>query len=296
MQSQGGGGAAVVPLRGPAAAARAEARRDEAGVVCPVCRRTGAADRILCASCGAELDTGVSLAVWSGALDDRDPVPTARRIAGRRERAARLALGLAVAVALVAGPLRLLGVGPFAPPARLEAAVLLAAGYPGPAGRLPARAVATTTTVTGVVDRDVSPLNLIDGDVTTAWIGAPVDARGAGEVIDLALADPAWVTRIEVRNGDHRSSDAYERSDRLLTGVVTLDGGRSYRIDLLDIGPTAQVIELPRAELTTRVSIRVDRVFEGTGPRGVALSEVTVVGWSAGAADAALARERARTP
>ncbi len=115
-------------------------------------------------------------------------------------------------------------------------------------------------------------------------------------MIDLRLAEPAWVTRIEVRNGDHRSSDAYERSDRLLTGVLTLDGGRSYRVDLLDIGLGAQVVELPQPELTTRVSLRIDRVFEGTGPRGVALSEVTVVGWTAGAADAALARERARTP
>ena len=287
-------GAAV---RGPVSSV-AGTPRVEAGVdavACPVCRRANAADRLICAACAAELDTGRPHAVWSGALDPT-PRPTGRTVGRRRERALQVLGTVVVAAALTVGPLRFLGVGPFAAPARLDAAVLLASGYPGPAGLLDVDAVATTTTVVGVVDRDVAALNLIDGDVTTAWIGAPVDDQGAGEVIDLRLTDPAWVTRIEVRNGDHRSSDAYERSDRLLTGVLTLDGGRSYRIDLLDVGLVAQVIDLPRPELTTRVSIRIDRVFEGTGLRGVALSEVTVVGWTAGAADAALARERARTP
>ena len=286
------GPVAAVPV--PTASGPVSRRTDVGAVPCPVCRRANDADRLLCAACAAELDTGRPHAVWSGALDPV-PVRPGRGAGRRRERALQVAGGLALAVVLVVGPLGFLGLGPFAAPARLDAAVLLAAGYPGPAGPLEVDAVATTTTVVGVVDRDVAALNLIDGDVTTAWIGAPVDDRGAGEVIDLTLAEPAWVARIEVRNGDHRSSDVYERSDRLLTGVLTLDGGRSYRIDLLDVGLEAQVIELPRPELTTRVSLRVDRVFEGTATRGVALSEVTVVGWTAGAADAALARERART-
>lgn len=285
-----GSGAAV-----PASPASAPPRSGAGAAPCPVCRRPNALDRLLCAACAAELDTGRPHAVWSGALDPVTP-PSRRGAGRRRERAVQVLGGLAVAVAVVVGPLRFLGIGPFAAPARLDAAVLLAAGYPGPAGLLDVDAVATTTTVVGVVDRDVAALNLIDGDVTTAWIGAPVDDRGAGEVIDLRLAEPAWVTRVELRNGDHRSSDAYERSDRLLTGTLILDGGRSYRVDLLDVGLEAQVVELPRPELTTRVSLRVDRVFEGTAARGVALSEVTVVGWTAGAADAALARERARTP
>jgi hypothetical protein len=287
----GSGTAVPAPAPRPAAPVRI----DGGPRPCPVCRRTSAVDRLLCRACGAELDTGRPLAVWTGALD---AAPVAERRGGgrRRERVLQVGVGLAIAVALVVGPLRFLGVGPFGAPERLDAAVLLAAGYPGPAVLLEVDAVATTTTVAGVVDRDVVALNLIDGDVATAWIGAPVDDLGAGEVIDLTLAEPAWVARVEVRNGDHRSSDAYERSDRWLTGVLTLDGGRSYRVDLLDVGLEAQVIELPRPELTTRVSLRVERVFEGTAARGVALSEITVVGWTAGAADAALARERARTP
>jgi len=264
------------------------------GLRCEVCGRVNHADRLLCATCAAELDTGRPHALWSGALD------TARTGVGsrggrRHERVAQFLGGFLVTVAAVLGPLWLLELGPFAPPVRLEAAILLAAGYPGPATPLDVREVATTSTTGAVVDREVGPLNVIDGDVGTAWIGTPVDGTGAGEVIDLVLADPAWVARIELRNGDHRSSSEYERSDRIMTAVLTVDGGRAFRVDLLDVGLAAQVIELPRPELTTRISLRVERVFAGTEARGVALSELTPVGWRAGAADAALARERVRT-
>lgn len=279
----------------PQAPAGGAVRPDPSDPPCPVCRRSNEADRLLCSGCAAELDTGRPHALWSGALDTPSRAG-GRPAAGPRYRPALRGLGLLVpVVALVAGSLRLLGIGPFAPPARLEAAVLLAAGYPDAPQLLAVDAVGTTTTVVGVVDRDVAALRLIDGDAATAWIGAPV-VDGAGEVIDLVLAEPAWVTGLEVRNGDHSSNDAYERSDRLLSGLLTFDGARTYRVDLLDIGIEAQTLTLPQPELTTRVSIRVEQVFAGTGARGVALSEVAVIGWSAGAADAALARERARTP
>lgn len=286
------GSDAVLPS--PRDRSQGAVRPDAAGPTCPVCRRPNAADRLLCSGCAAELDTGRPHALWSGALD-ADP-PAGRRASGavRRHPILRGSGLLVLAVATVVGPLRLLGIGPFAPPARLEAAVLLAAGYPDAPRLLAVDAVATTTTVVGVADRDVAALRLTDGDPATAWIGAPV-VDGAGEVIDLVLAEPAWVTGLEVRNGDHRSNDAYERSDRLLSGLLTFDGARTYRVDLLDIGLEAQTLTLPQPELTTRVSLRVEQVFAGTGARGVALSELAVVGWPAGAADAALARERART-
>ena len=86
---------------------------------------------------------------------------------------------------------------------------------------------------------------------------------------------------------------ALDLGGRLQRGLLSFDGGRDHRIDLLDIGRQAQSIELLEPELTTRVTIRVDRVFAGTASRGVALSEITLVGWPADASDAALARQRA---
>lgn len=256
---------------------------------CGGCGRANDPRRELCHICGADLDTGLPV---DGPLRSSR---AARRGRGseHRERAVLLVVGAAVVVTATIVPLAMLGLGPFAPSERLEPALLLRAGYPGETQALAVETVATTTTAVAP-DRDLSPLNLIDGDGVTAWVGLPIDGSDAGEVIQLVLERPAWVTRIQFRNGDHLSDADYERSGRLQRAVLTVDGGREHRIDLLDIGRTAQVVELEEPELTTRITLRVDRIFSGTGTRGVALSEVSPVGWPADAADTALARQRAQ--
>jgi hypothetical protein len=262
---------------------------------CAACGRDNDPRREICATCPTDLDTGLPLFV-----------PHAGPVRGSRGRRARdwsslrrrtgLGLTSLLLVSLaVAAFLALLGVGPFAVQDRLDRAVFLLAAYPGPQTVVEVASIATTTTV-DLPDRVVSPLNLFDGDTGSAWIGLPVDDAGAGEIIELVLEDPAWVSRLEIRNGDHQSPAAYERSERLQRVIIRFDGGRDYRVDLLDIGLEGQVIELPAPELTTRVTITVERTFAGLGLRGAALSEVTVVGWTASISDAVLARQRAVWP
>jgi len=257
---------------------------------CAVCGRDNDVRRELCAVCGADLDTGLALE-----LERARPGGGARTRTGsdRRERIVLALLGVTVVVAAVVGPLVLLGLGPFAPTERLAPALLLRAAYRGEPVALGVETVATTTTAT-LPDRDLVALNLIDGDGASAWIGLPLEGDEAGEVIELVLEEPAWIVRIQFRNGDHLSPAAYEASERLQRGLLIFDGGRIYRIDLLDIGQQTQVLELPEPELTTRITIRVERTFAAAGSRGVAISEVTPIGWLADAADASLARQRAQ--
>lgn len=256
---------------------------------CGACGRGNDRRRELCSVCGADLDTGLAVETsWDGGTRR-----AARSRSERRERSLLIGLGAAVVVVAAIAPLALLGLGPFSSTEHLEAALLLRAAYPDEPVVLGVETVATTTSAVAP-DRDLSALSLIDGDGLSAWVGLPVGADGTGEVIQLVLERPAWVVRIQVRNGDHLSPAAYERSARLQRGLLTFDGGRDHRIDLLDIGRQAQVIELSSPELTTRITIRVDRVFAGSGPLGVALSEVSLVGWPADASDATLARQRAR--
>ena len=265
-------------------------RPDDGERRCGGCGRGNDPRRELCAVCGADLDTGLPV--------ERGPVRASRArpsVSDRRERALLLLVGSVLVVAAAVVPLAVLGLGPFASADRLEPALLLRAGYPGDAVALVVETVATTTTATAP-DRDLSALNVIDGDGATAWVGLPAEGSEAGEVIQLVLERPAWVAEVVVRNGDHLSPAAYERSGRLQRGLLTFDGGRDHRIDLLDIGLERQAVTLAEPELTTRVTIRVDRVFPGAGSRGIALSEVTLVGWPADAADAALARQRAQWP
>jgi hypothetical protein len=262
---------------------------------CAVCARSNHPDRLLCATCGADLDTGRGLDLDVARTRPIPTGPLARLAPGRqrRERMILVATGLAIAIAVVAGPMWLLGLGPFAPTERLERAIFLSSAYAGSPELLTVDSVATTTTRTGLPDRSTSPLNLFDGDPTSSWIGEPITADGSGEVIQFLLDEPAWVTRLEIRNGDHRSEADYGRSGRLLTAIISLDGGREYRMDLLDIGLQGQLVQLPAPELTTQVTIRVVRTFDVGTPQGIALSEVSIVGWSASAADAALAWQRA---
>jgi len=262
---------------------------------CAACGRDNDPRREICATCPTDLDTGLPLA-GPHAGPVRGPRGRQMLDWSPLRRRAGLGLGSIVAVTLVVTALlALLGVGPFAVQDRLERAVFLLAAYPGPQTVVEVASVATTTTV-DLPDRVVSPLNLFDGDTGSAWIGLPIDDAGAGEIIELVLEDPAWVSRLEIRNGDHQSPAAYERSERLQRVIIRFDGGRDYRVDLLDIGLEGQVIELPAPELTTRVTIIVEQVFAGLGPRGAALSEVTVVGWAASVSDAVLARQRAVWP
>jgi len=261
---------------------------------CPVCGRDNDPRREICATCPTDLDTGLSLAERSPGAG-RSAEPQGRDWTPLRQRTVVVAGVLLGVVAVMVALLALLNVGPFAGQERLERAVFLLAAYPAPPAAVEIGSIATTTTVE-LPDRVVTPLNLFDGDTGSAWIGLPVDGDDAGEIIQLTLAEPAWVSRLEIRNGDHQSAAAYERSERLQRALVRFDGGRDYRVDLLDIGLEGQVIELPAPELTTQVTIIVERTFAGLGPRGVALSEVTLVGWRASVSDAVLARQRADWP
>jgi hypothetical protein len=256
---------------------------------CGGCGRDNASDRELCHICGVDLDTGLP-------IEGPEPRGGRRRpTSERRERALLASVGALVMAAAILMPMAFLELGPFSPTQRLEPAIFLRAAYPGDPVALAVETVATTTTAT-VPDRDLSPLNLIDGDGVTAWVGLPVDGGDAGEMIEFVLERPAWISRIQIRNGDHLSAGDYERSGRLQRALLRVDGGRDHRIDLLDIGLQGQVLAFREPELTTRVTIVVERTFPGTGLRGVALSEVTLIGWPADAADAALARQRAQWP
>ncbi len=259
---------------------------DAATQVCGSCGLANEAERELCASCGVDLDTGV-------------PVDTVElRASGeaqRRRRGLLLGLGAVAGIVVIVGASVLLAGGSTQVSDRLDPVLFARSSYPSTPELLSIASVATTTTA-DVEDAGVSPLALIDGDGATAWVGRATESDETAETIQLVLARPAWVTRIQVRNGDHRSPEDYERSARLQRVVLSVDGGRGHRVDLLDLGRQAQVVELREPELTTRVTIRVEQTFPGSDSDGVGLSEISLVGWPADDADATLAHERAVRP
>jgi hypothetical protein len=203
-------------------------------------------------------------------------------------------LAACLLVALLVAGLTIAGLGPLAsrpqaPPVEFEAA-----DYPGDASRIELSNVATLTTATG--DDVEAPSAMADGDPETAWRsdGTATDLRTEddGEIIELVLAEPAWVERIALRNGDQLDEDAYVASARLRRIEVSFDGGEQVVVDLLDRGLESQEVVLPEPLLTTEVRIDVLEAFAGESDE-LALAEIALVGWRAVGEDVETAAARA---
>ncbi|MEX0836149.1 MAG: hypothetical protein WD010_08665 [Nitriliruptor sp.] len=188
--------------------------------------------------------------------------------------------------------LTLAGLGPLAPGPDVPSVEFDATSYRAEAELLTLSDIATRTTAP---DADAEAAAAIaDGDLTTAW-------RSSGEVrpgsdlldtIDLVLADPAWVERIELHNGDHLDREAYDGSSPLRRVRLTFDGGVEVFAELLDVGLRAQAVTLPEPVLTTVVRIDVLERVAGPNPQ-LAVSQIGLVGWGATAGDADVAARRA---
>jgi hypothetical protein len=259
---------------------------------CPACGAGSHPERELCSRCGADLDTGRALPVASPAPVARGggPAISSDRMVSAlhhvRDRAVLAVLGVALGAALVVSFLLVTDRGPFAP-----AAVLPAAGF-DPSAYADAPVVLSVLEA-GSVPSSGGEEALLDGDATTAWTSSVTTRSAAPVRIVLILADPAWVTRLVVRNGDQADAAAYERAGRAKRVTVVFDGQRRVGVDLLDVGLDRQVIALPFPELTTRVEIEFDEAFDGTERDAIALSSLELLGWVALGDDRASALVRA---
>ena len=257
---------------------------------CPVCGGENVAARELCGRCGVDLETGVALP--TPALSATSP-PVRRLRRGRRWWIALVAL-VVVAVGVVLG-LAVAGVGPFSTgdEAPLPEVAFEPATSATPVA-LPLSSVATLTSATSEGSRAFTADHLGDEDPRTAWHSDVAELpEGATEVMDLFLEDPAWVSGVVLLNGDHRDAAAYESTPRIRAARLVLDGGVTVVANLLDLGREPQVIELPEPVLSTAVRIEVLSAVPGGAGTDVAVSEVTVRGFVADAADRELAHRRA---
>lgn len=283
-------------LPATASSADAEGRPPERARVCPSCGAFNLAEREVCRSCAVDLATGDRLP-WPS--PDPEPEVASTRLHERphpRRWLLAFASVLAVAGLLLLG-LVLAEVGPFADGPSVPDAGFSPEAYPDDAGHLLLTDIATMTTRPPEGERTFVAAHMVDDTAETAWrsgvIGEQDAPDDALEIIDLFLAEPAWVSELLIRNGDQLDLEAYEQEGRLREVLMTFDGGATYRLNLLDEGRGQQSIELPGPELTTMVRLEVIDVFPGSESDGIAISDLELGGWVANDADAELARERA---
>jgi hypothetical protein len=274
----------------------ADAPTDPGGPAIRTCRNCGAPNssrRELCGRCGADLDTGELTArpdprpYPPAAVEEDDPV--------RRWSAPVLAV-LGVVALLVLG-LALAGLGPFDRGPTVAEARFDAQRYDEDGERLPLSDIATRSTLPPQGGASFAADRMVDDDPSTAWNsdgGGEGPEHGIGERIDVVLAEPAWIGRIVVANGDQRDPDTYAANARVKRAQVTLDGGITFVVNLLDEGLGEQAVEFREPVLTTSLRIEILEAFPGDTHPDLAISDLAFEGWPADARDAELAEERAQ--
>jgi hypothetical protein len=259
---------------------------------CANCGAPNSSQRELCGRCGADLDTGELAArpdprpYPPPAVEEDDPV--------RRWAAPVLAV-LGVVALLVLG-LALAGLGPFDRGPAVPEARFDAQRYDEDGERLPLSDIATRSTLPPQGGGSFAADRMVDDDLSTAWNsdgGGEGPEHGIGERIDVVLAEPAWIGRIVVANGDQRDPDTYAANARVKRAQVTLDGGITFVVNLLDEGLGEQAVEFREPVLTTSLRIEVLDSFPGDTHPDLAISDLAFEGWPADARDVELATRRA---
>ncbi len=263
---------------------------------CARCQAPNSPRRELCGRCGADLDSGmVPPRLSARAAAALRPAPAADRSRRRRRRWPWTLLAILVTAALVVAGLSLAGVEVFARGPAVPEATFDAAAYPEQDLRtLTLSDVATSTTLGEEGGSSSTPTEMVDDDPTTAWVSDGEQLEdGVGERIDLFLDEPAWIERIVIANGDQRSASAYDDNARVERAQLTLDGGTTAEIELLDEGRSRQVVELRRPQLTTTIRLEVLETDAGETEPNLAVTDLELQGYVADGDDAAIARERA---
>jgi hypothetical protein len=279
----------------PRMRASADASGDVGGAI-RTCRNCGAPNssrRELCGRCGADLDTGELAArpdprPYAPASGDEDDDQVRRWVA---PLLAVLGVGALLLIGLAVAGLGPFDRGPSVPEARFEPQ-----RYAEDGERLPLSDVATRSTLAPQGGESFAADQMVDDDLSSAWNsdgGGEGPEDGIGERIDVVLAEPGWIGRIVIANGDQRDPDTYAANARVKRAQVTLDGGITFVVNLLDEGLGEQAVEFREPVLTTAVRIEVLETFPGDTHPDLAISDLAFEGWPADARDATLAERRA---
>lgn len=239
---------------------------------CPRCGATNSVRRLLCASCGADLETGEPGGRESATTELGAPA------AAEPDAGVRRTVVMVVAGAVVLGIV--LGVG------------LLATGviggsdselprpptFTGSVERLAVEQVVASSAVSDGAD----PGLVADGDLTTAW--HTEEGATVGEVIELHLDGQAWIDELQFAVGDQGPGTDFGSLARPVRIRVRFGDDDSVIVELSD-EPGVQSVRLDPPRRTERVRVEVLEVAPASGQESVALSEIVARGHLADSAE-----------
>jgi hypothetical protein len=162
-----------------------------------------------------------------------------------------------------------------------------AAGAPTTAGSQSGPSVSTTTTEPPVMVRPKATVsssalkgtstasfqatNLVDGDLTTAWIEGAKEA-GLGEWVRFEFSEPTLLAKIEIANGYQKDTSTFAANPRVRLLSIQFSSGATYLVELYDT-PDFQSI-VPAGEAIEWIKLVIVSVYPGKSNEDTALSEV----------------------
>jgi hypothetical protein len=133
------------------------------------------------------------------------------------------------------------------------------------------KATRSSSSLKGTATASFQAPNLVDGDLTTAWIEGAANA-GLGEWVRFEFGQPTSLARIEIANGYQKDAKRFAANPRVRLASIELSSGTTYLVELHDVGdPQAIILS---GEAIDWVKLVIVSVYPGQTNQETALTEV----------------------
>jgi hypothetical protein len=136
-----------------------------------------------------------------------------------------------------------------------------------------APAVSASSVLKATTTSNFRPPNLLDGDLTTAWIEGD-KGPGAGEWARFDFFQPVVLDHLEIANGYQKDDDRFFSHARVKSLKVEYSNGATQLVELLDTKDLQSVTTARRA--TEWIKLTIVSVYPDYEWEDAALSEVRV--------------------
>jgi hypothetical protein len=136
-----------------------------------------------------------------------------------------------------------------------------------------ASAASASSVLKATTTSNFRPPNLLDGDLTTAWIEGE-EGPGSGEWARFDFSEPVVLDHLEIANGYQKDDDRFFSHARVKSLKVEYSNGATQLVELLDTKDLQSVTTTHRA--TEWIKLTIVSVYPDYEWEDAALSEVRV--------------------
>ncbi len=133
------------------------------------------------------------------------------------------------------------------------------------------KAMVSSSALKGTPTASFQATNLVDGDLTTAWIEG-AKGHGLGEWVRIEFSQPTLLSRIEVANGYQKDTARFSNRPRVRLVKIEYSSGATQLVELRDVQELQYI--LPAGEAIQWVKLVIVSVYPGENDEDTSISEV----------------------